>query len=778
MMLPRLSAEYLARTPAVPRRLGDRAVRAWAIAWSCVVLLVLVILWDAASPITYPLWVIVTLLSLTASSALTVAISRVDATLVLSLSPAMLLIGLESVGASKMLAVWGTAYYLGSVLRFRDLGDAAETTAYVFGCAFVTVALWHGLDGRVSWILAVPLCVAAHLATRLLISSVRLLVVTRLSVRGAFGELLLFRATACWAGISLAALAGIALLRLTLAQESVVGRVWAGGFAIFVLGFAAFAIGVLRESRALAAQLAGTLEAALALPWSAGRSVQEHARAYAQLALPRHTVEFHGADGRHINEIVSPLDGGYLVARRGTTKPPFLVQDQRVLDAIAHIADTMAASTRERERLSRAAATDDLTGLPNYRGFREALATVADEACEGFAVVYVDVDRFKEVNDHHGHETGNTVLRTLATRMRARLWGDDLVARLGGDEFVLILADVPDEPTGRRRAEVLLAESSAPVIVGDTVIPLSLSFGLAFAGPDADVTALVETADARMYAARGRQLEGPVAVPGASSGTDVRDLVEAVESAVRERRLFFVYQPIVDCAENRVVALEALVRSDEERLRDLPANLIVHEAARLGLLTELSTHLVDTAVADMVAFQRVVPDLADVHVNIDVEQLTDPAFLAAMRRAEDSPTVRITLELSETSLNRTSAAADRELQRLRGDAGVRIALDDFGRDSSTLVSIVRYPLDVLKLDRTLTLDLVERKPQLVVESIALLTDRLDVEMVAEGVEEDETCELLRAIGVRYMQGYRFGTALPAAAMAERLTTHGLLARLP
>ncbi|WP_170169475.1 EAL domain-containing protein [Salana multivorans] len=128
--------------------------------------------------------------------------------------------------------------------------------------------------------------------------------------------------------------------------------------------------------------------------------------------------------------------------------------------------------------------------------------------------------------------------------------------------------------------------------------------------------------------------------------------------------------------------------------------------------------------------------------------------------------------------HRTSAAADRELQRLRGDAGVRIALDDFGRDSSTLVSIVRYPLDVLKLDRTLTLDLVERKPQLVVESIALLTDRLDVEMVAEGVEDDETCELLRAIGVRYMQGYRFGTALPAAAMAERLTTHGLLARLP
>jgi EAL domain-containing protein (putative c-di-GMP-specific phosphodiesterase class I) len=167
-----------------------------------------------------------------------------------------------------------------------------------------------------------------------------------------------------------------------------------------------------------------------------------------------------------------------------------------------------------------------------------------------------------------------------------------------------------------------------------------------------------------------------------------------------------------------------------------------------------------------------------VHVNINVEQVTDPAFAAAMARAEDSGGVHLTLELSETSLNRASEETNRELERLRAQTNVRIALDDFGRDSSTLLSLLQYPLDVLKIDKSLSRGMDSPKPRMVMRSMAMLAQNLGVEMVVEGVEDDRTCEELVRAGVRYMQGYRFGAPLSADETAERLARHGVQALVP
>lgn len=360
------------------------------------------------------------------------------------------------------------------------------------------------------------------------------------------------------------------------------------------------------------------------------------------------------------------------------------------------------------------------------------------------------------------------------------------MARVGGDEFAVILTAPTGLAAAERRAAELVGAVGAPVLFGSAVIVVGLSFGVAFSGPDAsDVTGIVDAADSRMYAARGRAVsQGIEAVDATTApisvirpGVDVVDLVATIAEAIRENRLALVYQPIVDRVEDRIVAIEALIRPQEARLRGLPADLIVHEARRLGLLTALSTHVVRTAVADMRRFQEIEPDLRDVHVNIDVEQVTDPEFVSMILPAAWRDGVVITLELNETSLHRSSDETHAALEQLRRDAAIKVALDDFGRDSSTLLSIVETPFDVLKIDKELTRSVVDRKSRLVMRSVSKLARSLQVQMVVEGVEGDEMYEELVQVGVRYMQGYRFGQALHAEHLSARLAEHGLRAKI-
>ncbi len=789
----RPTLDTLAVTRPVARRLSDRAVFAWGVAWNVIVTTGLAALWWLAAPNIDPVWTIVTFVNVAASTALTIALSRVDATLVVSLAPAMLLIALESTTAPVALAVWGTASFVGAIARFRHLGDAAEVTAYAMGGALAVTLTHAWLEASgVPWLVWAPVCTAVYLLARLAMSSVRLSVVIQLSAREALGELLVRRAVLCWLLITGTTAVGLGIQALVVAYHPTLAARGGGSLAMILIGFSAFAIGVLRELRIVAIQLSGTLEAALALPWAADTAIDDRAQRFAQLALPWYHIELRQDEGRNVNELVSPLADGYLVARRGSIQPPFVVQEQRVLDAIAHIAETMAATHQERESLSLAASTDALTGLPNYRAFREALTESTAQLDSGIAVVYIDVDGFKDVNDRYGHETGNAVLQTIATRLRTHLPFTDLVARVGGDEFVLILTNVGDEDDGHRRTTTLLAEVSAPVLLGGLVVPIRLSSGVAFGEPGSiDVDALVEAADTRMYAGRGRQVgdgsahpeprpvtttTAPDAAPGGvQTGSDFLDLADMVALSITERRLSVRYQPIVDRATDRIIAVEALVRSHDAGRNGLPVDLIIHEARRLGLLTELSTHIMSTAVADMRRFRKLEPALADLHVNIDIEQVTDPAFIAVVTGTDRSDGLHLTLELSETSLARSTEDTYRELERWQTEFGIRVALDDFGRDSSTLLSMLQYPLDVLKIDKSLIRSMSSRKPQLLIRSLARLTRSLNVQMVVEGVEDDATSDELTRVGVRYMQGYRYGRPMSADRLAERLTDHGLRA---
>ncbi|MGB4780120.1 EAL domain-containing protein [Microbacterium sp.] len=779
----------LAHTPAVARRLSDRAARAWEIGWTAAVLVVIVTSMTMGAALDHPFLTLIGLASVAASSALTIAVSPTDGSLILSVAPGMLLLGVSATETALALGIWTAAYFVGAVVRLRQVGDAAELTAYMVGAAFVTIPVWLWFESRgVPWVLSVPASVALYVLVRMTISVIRQSIVTTLGLRRVIGDILVSRALLTWVIVSAVTIAALWLMHAasSAAGDGPEGAAFGGVVALMVLGSGAFTAGILRELNLSARRLKGTLRAAVALPWETETPIDEHALAFARRALPRYTIELRETVGRNSNEIVTPLTDGYLVARRGAAQAPFLVRDQRVLEAIAHIADTMAAARRERESLERAAATDELTGLPNYRGFYKLLERSARRGADtpGLAIVYVDIDGFKEVNDRYGHEAGNVVLRTIATRMQAALIPDrETIARIGGDEFALIIDDADDEETARARADEILRAASAPVLVGTTVMAVALSSGVAFSGADrADLGGLLAAADSRMYATRGRSLAAPIAliddtasVPVIHPGGDVVELVTAIAAAIRERRLTLVYQPIVDRVEDRIIALEALVRPGEPQLRGLSADVIVHEARRLDLLTALSTHVLTTAVADLRRFHAVVPDLVDVHVNIDVEQLTDPVFVETLREQVCGSGIVVTLELSESSLNRTSDKTRAAVATLRDEAGVRVALDDFGQQFSTLLSIVENPIDVLKIDKALPRDLPAPRSRVVMRSMATLARSLDVQMVVEGVESDEMYDELVGVGVRYMQGYRFGAALSAELMAARLERSGLRA---
>lgn len=769
--------------PVVPRRLSDRAVLGWEITWTVLVLFALVYFWVDASPVREPLWMLVVFTTVAASSAFMVPISRIDETLVIGSGPVMLILLVQSGGWQEAIAVWSTAYFFGVLVRKRRIGEAAEAVAYLIACALASIAAAAWLDSiGVAWPITVVAFTFVYLAVRLAISLIRLAVVAGLSAWQTLRELMVRRLVAGALLVIIIALIGLEVIALIDSYHPTIDGFWGGAIMAFVIGIAMFGLGVYRESLDVTAQLSGMLDAALALPWDPEVPVEKLAVSLAKQSLPAYSVSFVREVPRNVNEIVAELDDGYLVARRGAIQPPFLVRDQQVLDAVAHIAVSTAEVQRERERLQLAAATDELTGMPNYRGFREALELTSRQAQLGFAVVYLDIDHFKDVNDRYGHAVGNAVLQALATRLRMELPVTDFVGRLGGDEFVLILTEVENEVEGLRRSAALVAEVSSPMVLGHSVISLTLSSGLAFAEPgDANISALIDEADRRMYTKRGLDVLGDrSAAPVLRAGETVIDLVTAIERAIRERSLGVRYQPVVDCIEDRIVGFEALIRPDERELPGVGSEVIVHEAKRLDLLTELSLHVIDVSVRDMKRFREFAPTLSSMNVNVDVEQVLDERFTAALFQAvlDEGNGVNLTLELGESSLKRTSEDLDRQLARLRKESGVRIALDDFGRDSSTLLSVVQYPVDVLKIDRALVQAMSLRKPQLVMQSLSLLTDNLDVQMVVEGVEDAATCEQLVRAGARYMQGFYFGEALSADQMTQRLEQHGLKARLP
>ncbi|HEX2207981.1 MAG TPA: EAL domain-containing protein [Longimicrobium sp.] len=421
-------------------------------------------------------------------------------------------------------------------------------------------------------------------------------------------------------------------------------------------------------------------------------------------------------------------------------------------------------------RLRHEANHDALTALPNRTLLQERLAEAARRGRdERFAVLFLDLDRFKVINDSLGHLAGDELLRAVAARLRACARPGDTVARFGGDEFVLLLDGVGDEAEAARRAEEIQAALVAPVDVGDYEVFTSASIGIALAGGDDSRRPehLLRDADAAMYRARTLGAERHAVFDRSMHAEALRRLQLETElrRAVDRGEFRVFYQPVVELETGLTRGWEALVRWEHPERGRVGPDEFIAAAEDTGLIVPLGRWVLGQACRQLRLWQD--GDGAGeplfVCVNLSARQFQDPRLLAEVEAAVTEarlPPGSLKLELTESTVMRDPQAASALLRRLRA-LGIQIYLDDFGTGYSSLSHLHQLPLDGLKIDRSFVRGTIDSA---VVQTILTLAHSLGVGVVAEGIEEAAQLAALRAMGCRLGQGFLFSRPLEAASV--------------
>lgn len=445
----------------------------------------------------------------------------------------------------------------------------------------------------------------------------------------------------------------------------------------------------------------------------------------------------------------------------------------------------ITAQARAEQRLADLALHDELTGLPNRTLWADRLRVALAEAGRNdqlVGVLYVDVDHFKQVNDTHGHDVGDELLREIARRLSGVVRPEDTVARIGGDEFVVACPRLHHREEGARLAARIQGVMTAPVDVGLLKLSPTLSIGVAFAGADDDPRVVMRRADAALYAAKdqGRarfELYRPDY--NAALERSAKVLVD-LERAHRDGELKLYYQTIVDGESGRPVALEALLRwQTPEGAVLLPGSFLeILEAS--DLIHGVGEHVLRQACEDGAELLMRGFALA-IHVNVSARELGRPGLLAAVRRAlADSglPPAQLVLEITETKLVTINGSLLRDLVALR-ELGVRLAVDDFGTGYSALTHLVDLPVDIVKLDKGFVAEMVDSpSARAVSHGVSAMASGLDIVAVAEGVESKAQAEILVAMGYHQLQGYRYSRPCSIADLLAALVADGTGSAVP
>jgi diguanylate cyclase len=420
------------------------------------------------------------------------------------------------------------------------------------------------------------------------------------------------------------------------------------------------------------------------------------------------------------------------------------------------------------------ARTDELTELGNRRSFVESLDTALASASDErpVAVVLIDLDDFKEVNDTLGHHFGDELLMGVGRILRENVRSQDVVARLGGDEFALVMPDV-DAHAAFLAGESLRHALCAPLAVGSMSVVVDASVGISVAPVHAvDASTLLRFADIAMYAAK-RHRSGTAIYTSAldMSGPDRFELTQDIREAVTDGQIMLHYQPKVEIATGRVVGTEALARWEHPTRGLLQPTDFLPLVEQVGIVHDLTRHVLDVAVRQLAEWAVRGLDWT-VAVNIAPADLMNdalPLYVADLLHSLGVEPQRLVLEVTEGALVTDPARAARTIGRLR-HIGVLISLDDFGVGFSSLVHLRTMEFDELKLDRTLADGLeFDQRGRAIVRAAVELAATLDLQLVAEGVETETARTALAQLGVRFAQGWLFSRAQPAPEL-ERWAT--------
>ena len=432
-------------------------------------------------------------------------------------------------------------------------------------------------------------------------------------------------------------------------------------------------------------------------------------------------------------------------------------------DVVERVVSVCVDATSERERLMQLHAMahfDSLTGLAN----RSAMAVALKAHCasgQPFALVFLDVDRFKAVNDIAGHSVGDKVLQAVAGRILDVLSADATVARAGGDEFTVIVPGLHEEQAVQELCERLKTACMPPVKVGDKSISITYSIGVALFPQHGDTPeSLYTSADLAMYSAK-RAGRNTSQVFGESEQQELsRAFLEGELREAVQRKLFVLhYQPQFDASTGALLGFEALIRWQHPRSGLIPPNAFIPLLEESGLIVETGHWVIGQAIVDLKRFHEGRMTNASMSINVSSKQLADNRLIStladAIKASEVDPR-SLTLEITESALVEDFAGAQAMLERIKA-MGIKIAIDDFGAGYSSLGYLAKFQPHILKLDKSFVDEIaLSIASKTIVEAVISLAHQLNLSVTAEGVETQEQLHILRMAGCNEIQGFLWG----------------------
>lgn len=489
----------------------------------------------------------------------------------------------------------------------------------------------------------------------------------------------------------------------------------------------------------------------------------------AERVLPVQMLEARGVQRRHVLE-------ASVVARTGKLFPVEFRVGQVMMEAERMDVMSFRDVTVEREqteKLRKVAHSDTLTGLPNRAMLYEMLPkyiSMSNRYHLQVAVLFVDLDCFKPINDTYGHDVGDKVLREISARLRQCVRSEDAIGRLGGDEFVALLYGVHSREDAAMVADRIQGACSKPVVTDRGTFELSASIGIAIYPQDAtDGPELLKAADQAMYAAKeaGKAQYAFFSAEMDRLALEKMELKESLRAAIIQGQFVLHFQPQIDLASKRTVGAEALIRWERPGHGMVPPGMFIPLAEESGLIVQIGEWALREACVE--AKRWLDMGLNDgkglvIGVNLSTRQFTPalPELVFSVLRETGLPPHLLDLEITESFFMSDVEAGICILQQL-ADHGVSVSVDDFGTGYSSLEYLRRLPVHTIKVDRTFVNDIHEPASRAIVEMVVMLAERLGRRTLAEGVETEEHSAQLLALGVESAQGYLFSKPVGSAA---------------
>ena len=435
------------------------------------------------------------------------------------------------------------------------------------------------------------------------------------------------------------------------------------------------------------------------------------------------------------------------------------------------------AIVAHKNRLYRLANKDKLTGLPNRRYFSEHLEEALERAKRHetmLAVLFIDLDRFKPINDSLGHAVGDKVLQEVAARLQDATGKEDLLARLGGDEFIVSMENLQHENAPSIVSQKILQALTEPIYVDEHTLYISCSIGISlYPRDDGSVHNLIKYADAAMYKAKA---EGRNNYQYYSSDlTEIALLRVSMEAKLREslknKDFIVYYQPQVNAKENRVIGMEALVRWNPETDELISPDKFISLAEETGLIVEIDNFVIKTALIQMRKWYDAGLKPGVLSLNISMNHLECKNCVHSLKKILSKTKCKaewISFEITENLIMSHPERAMKTLDELH-DMGIKISIDDFGTGYSSLSYLKRLPIDKLKIDRSFVTPLPEDEDSRgIVKAIIDLSKSLHIDVIAEGVENDAQKKFLIEHGCHNIQGYLYGKPMTSQMMEKML----------